>query len=87
MTCECKNFKIIRFRRDNDFNVISQRITKRNLTEKEAKEHCSREDWNDEIQKCDNCNVFKYDEEARMFVHFLGFDDEDFMKSNNKGEE
>lgn len=43
------------------------------------------EDWQDEIQKCDNCNVFKHDEEAQMFVHFLGFDDEDFMKSNNKG--
>jgi len=39
------------------------------------------EDWNDEIQKCDNCNVFKYDEEARMFLHFLGFDDEGI--SNN----
>ncbi len=34
------------------------------------------EDWEDEIQKCDNCNVFAYDEEAQMFVHFLGFDDE-----------
>jgi hypothetical protein len=34
------------------------------------------EDWNDEIQKCDNCNTFKHDEEAQMFVHFLGFDDE-----------
>ena len=45
------------------------------------------EDWQDEIQKCDNCNFFKHDEEARMFVHFLGFDDEDFMKSNNKGAE
>ena len=36
------------------------------------------EDWNDEIQKCDSCNVFAYDEEAQMFVHFLGFDDECF---------
>ena len=44
------------------------------------------EDLKNEIQKCDNCNVFKHDEEAQMFVHFLGFDDEDFMKSNNKGE-
>ena len=34
------------------------------------------EDWQDEIQKCDNCNVFKHDEETQMFVHFLGFDDE-----------
>ena len=33
------------------------------------------EDWNDEIQKCDSCNVFAHDEEAQMFVHFLGFDD------------
>lgn len=49
MTCECKNFKIIRFRRDNDFNVISQRVIKRNLTEKEAKEHCSREDTHGEM--------------------------------------
>mgnify|MGYP001496768955 FL=1 len=34
------------------------------------------EDWNDEIQKCDSCSVFAHDEEAQMFVHFLGFDDE-----------
>ena len=44
MTDENRNFKIIRFRRDNDFNVISRRVIKRNLTEKEAKEHCNRED-------------------------------------------
>ena len=35
-----------------------------------------KKDWQDEIQKCDNCNVFKHDEEAQMFLHFLGFDDE-----------
>ena len=43
-TMENRDFKIIRFRRDNDFNVIGRRVIKKNLTEAEAKEHCSRED-------------------------------------------
>ena len=25
------------------------------------------EDWSDEIQKCDECNVFKSDKEAQVF--------------------
>ena len=45
------------------------------------------EDWQNEIQKCDNCNVFKYDEEAKNISFFSlmsAANFEDYLKTNNK---
>jgi len=41
-------FKIIRFRRNSKTGDVSKRTIKRGLTEKEAQEHCSREDTHGE---------------------------------------
>ena len=47
--CECANYKIIRFRRDKNYNLVSRRVIKRGLTRTEAQEHCQREDTHGEM--------------------------------------
>jgi len=41
-------FKIIRFRKDEEGFPVRNRTIKRGLTEKEAQEHCQREDTHGE---------------------------------------
>ena len=45
------------------------------------------EDFNNEIQKCDNCDVFKSDKEAQnisFFSSMSAVNFEDYLKTNNK---